>query len=755
MNESTMQKDTDIRWIPLRNLEHSDRNARTTAAPAEAMGELEASLEAHGLLENLVVRAHDDGKTFHVVGGARRLRALRTLAKKRKSRFRTTTPVPCRVLPADAIDEEISAAENLVRVNMHPVDEFTAFHTLLERGLSAREIANRFGLTARTVQRRLRLGGVAPEILGHARDGHLTLDQLEAFAATPDRTRQLDVLGKVRNHEGYTATAGWIRNELQRGLVSAASARARFVGLKAYKAAGGTVEEDLFAAEDDRSVLIRDAKLLDDLASKKLDTARRKLGGGWLWIDTILEAAWDVTRQFGRVKGKPEPPTDAECARFAELTAEIDRLKQAAYADGDDAGSTAERDRLTAEIEKLEAEAEALDDEMHSRESYSAELKACSGCIVTIGSQGELVIHKGLVRRQDEHLVPAPPTPGPAPDTPGAAPEAAVSADGAAGAEADPAPPPAPTEPATAAAPDDGPPPPTPAPERGGPPAPPPAAGYRPPQYEHNEPDERTAATQDAGLRLGLADDLRLIRTAIVKACLQCDPELAFDLAAYQLASAVFGGRPDGPLAIEISATRDVPEGVDPDDREAVAQRSPGARMLAAEAADLKLDWLQAPTPRERLLQFRALKPGERLRQLAAAVARALTPQLAFDPDARAETEAVVEALDIPFHELYRPDLEHFWRRMGRREMLQIAAETLGEPWAEAHENYRKETLAQAMAAAFGSSPPPDSLKLADDARQRALRWAPPGFEPARAPAAESGPADIAPAAELPAWMNG
>ena len=558
----------------------------------------------------------------------------------------------------------------------------------------------------------------------------------------------------MRSHNGYAPTAGWIRNELQQGLVSAASARARFVGLKAYKAAGGTVEEDLFAAEDEGSVLIRDVELLSELASKKLHSARRELGDGWRWVDTIIEAPWDVTRQFGRVKGKPEPPTDADSARLAELTAEIDRLKQAAYAVGDDPGSTAERDRLTAEIEKLETAAEALDDEMHSRESYSAELRACSGCIVTIGGEGDLVIHKGLVRRQDEHLVPAPPTPGPATNAPGPTAEAAAPADGAAGAGADPTPPPATPEPAAAGAPSDEPEHPAPAPSPGRAAAPTPDAGYRPPQYDHTEPDERAAATQDAGLRLGLADDLRLIRTAIVKACLQCDLELAVDLAAYQMASAVFGGKPDGPLAIEIAATGDVPEGVDPDDREAVAQRSPGARMLSAEAADLKLDWLKAPTPRERLLQFRALKPKERRRQLAAAVARALTPQLAFDPDARAETEAVVEALDIPFHELYRPDLEHFWRRMGRREMLQVAAETLGEQWAEAHETDRKETLAQAMAAAFGKDPPPESLKLADDARQRALRWAPPGFEPARAPAAESGPSDIAPAAKLPAWMS-
>ena len=116
------------------------------------------------------------------------------------------------------------------------------------------------------------------------------------------------------------------------------------------------------------------------------------------------------------------------------------------------------------------------------------------------------------------------------------------------------------------------------------------------------------------------------IRTAIVQACLVCEPELAFDLPAYQTVSAIFGGKPDGSLAIEITATPDASEGVDPDDREAVARRSPGARMLSAETADLKLDWLRAPTPRERFLQFRVLKPKERRRQFAAAGARSLTP---------------------------------------------------------------------------------------------------------------------------------
>ena len=272
----------------------------------------------------------------------------------------------------------------------------------------------------------------------------------------------------MRGHGGYTATAGWIRKELQQGLVSAASARARFVGLKAYKAAGGTVEEDLFAAEDDRSVLICDVKLLGELASRKLQSARRKLGDGWRWIDTILEAPWDVTRQFGRVKGKPEPPTDAENARLAELTTEIDGLKQAIYALGEAPDNAVERDRLAAEIEKLETDAQTLDQEMHSHESYSAELMACSGCIVTIDGEGDLVIHKGLVRRQDEHLVPAPPTPGPATSNVSPTAEAAAPADGATGAEANPAPPPAPPEPAAAGTRDDEPGHPTPTPNGSG-----------------------------------------------------------------------------------------------------------------------------------------------------------------------------------------------------------------------------------------------------------------------------------------------
>ena len=755
-----MNQQNEIQWIPLRKLTRSDHNMRTTPATADAMRELEASIDAVGLLENLVVRADRTGKTtaYRVVGGARRLGALQSLAKRRNSTIRPATPIPCRVIPDDAIDEEISLIENIVRVDMHPVDQFTAFAKLIERGLTVAAIANRFGLTARTVQRRLRLGGVASQILTDARGDRVTLDQLEAFASTPDRTRQVKVWNKMRNQAAYApSNSSWIRNELQRGLLSAASPRVRFVGLDDYKNAGGAVEEDLFASQDDRSVHVRDVALLDKLASGKLEAAKADLGTGWRWIEAVLETAWDVIRQYGRLKGTPEPPSDGDHAKLAALTARIDDLKTRLHKLD---GETDDRERLTAQIADAEAAGEALDSEMHSRESYGDEQRACSGCLLTIGDEGQLVVHRGLVRREDEHLVPKP--------RPVAAP-AEAAPDEAEGGSGDVPAPEAPTSgtdngsdepPAlrddTAASPPEA------AREHPGVTAPPERPPkYTPPAYEPTESNPSAAATREAGLRLALADDLRLIRNGIVQARLADDFNLAFDLAAYQLARAIFGEQGDGPLAITIAPTANAPAGVDANDNEALARESPGARILTAEAATLKLEWLDEPDGLRRFRAFRKLPPRDRHGLFAAAVARALRPQLALDPDRRAETEAAIEALDIPFHTLHRPDLERFWRRMGRREMLQVAAETLGEAWKDRHACDGKDKLAGAMAGAFGTGRPPDELQVTPDARDRALAWAPPGFRAAPEPMPAAGdrapgvPADVARTADsIPAWMR-
>ncbi|MGO1079315.1 ParB/RepB/Spo0J family partition protein [Inquilinus sp. CA228] len=127
---------TIIRDIPLSKLVPSAQNVRRTGRE-NGIEELAASIAAHGLLQSLSVRAVLDGEgaetgKYEVIGGGRRLAALKLLAKRKQ--ISKSAPIPC--LIADGEGEELSLAENLVRENLHPADQFGAFKRLAdEHGL--------------------------------------------------------------------------------------------------------------------------------------------------------------------------------------------------------------------------------------------------------------------------------------------------------------------------------------------------------------------------------------------------------------------------------------------------------------------------------------------------------------------------------------------------------------------------------------------------------------------------------------------
>ena len=742
----------NIQHLPLRSLVLADTNVRSTPAPEDAARELEASIATAGLIHNLTVRpcANGDGTTYAVISGGRRLEALQALAKKRRARITLSTLIPCRVVSDDAtVDEVLSLTENTTRVDMHPIDQVTAFRTLSERGLTTKAIANRFGLTVRTVERRLRLAGVAPAILEAAKLDQLSLDHLEAFATTADQTRQLELWNRMKNRAD-TPAPSWIRAELKSHVLSAATAVARFVGLKAYKRAGGKTEVDLFGEDDAENVQILDVQLLKRLAFEKLDAAAKALGPGWRWTKTLLEADWNATHAYGTIKGEPIPPTAEQNAELATVTRDLAAVRKRL---GEDAETLTARDRTALERQRdgLSSQAERLDAAMYSRQTFSPEQKACSGCLLTIDQRGELQVHQGLVKPEDEYLVPKPPPPPePAPDP---APEPAAAN----------TPPPAANDPGESggevAVPiDDEPPIDTPPASTPPPPSPSatmPAANpepYRPPQADTSPGARAAAATREVGLRPELAGALRLVRTTLVKAHLAADFTAAFDLLTYHLTMLLYGSRTKpGLTTISASSTPDVPEDLDREAAEAFEEDSPGIELLHDRTCEADRSWINIPDDRKRFEAFRALGRDARERLLAVAVAETLTPQLAFDPDARAETESVIESLAIPFSRLYRPTPKGFWLRLPRTDILAIAEQVLGSDWARAHAQDRKDTLGTAMATAFGPDDQPASSGVTDEARGRALRWTPPGFLPAAAPAT---PSATSTADAIPDWMN-
>jgi ParB/RepB/Spo0J family partition protein len=154
--------------IALNKLDVAAANVRRTGR-GNGIEELAASIAAHGLLQSLVVRPtlDDSGAPigrYEVVAGGRRLAALKRLAKRKA--FGKTRPVPCRVLDGEDAGEA-SLAENVVRLDMHPADQFEAFARLHQdgQGLGIEDIAARFGVSGHTVRQRLRLSAVSLRLL--------------------------------------------------------------------------------------------------------------------------------------------------------------------------------------------------------------------------------------------------------------------------------------------------------------------------------------------------------------------------------------------------------------------------------------------------------------------------------------------------------------------------------------------------------------------------------------------------------------
>ena len=161
----------DIRNIPLSQLELSPDNVRKTPADALAFAELKASIAAHGLLENLIVRASGHGPDsrsspgqapagrYAVIAGGRRLAAMQALTAE--GTLDADHPVPYRLIGGIIAADEVSLAENTVRAAMHPADQVEAFRRLADSGSTSATIAARFGVSERTVEKRLRLGNAA------------------------------------------------------------------------------------------------------------------------------------------------------------------------------------------------------------------------------------------------------------------------------------------------------------------------------------------------------------------------------------------------------------------------------------------------------------------------------------------------------------------------------------------------------------------------------------------------------------------
>ena len=384
----------------------------------------------------------------------------------------------------------------------------------------------------------------------------------------------------------------------------------------------------------------------------------------------------NATASFGRVRPQPAEPTDKEKAEIERLRTRNDEL-----ANMDDDGWTEE---LVEEAESNETRLDEIEAMIEARAIYRREDIAIAGCIATVGNDGELKLIQGLVRPED--------MPARESGEAGAAghDDTSDEENTISGIEA-------PTFVATLASPG----------------------------------DAEAEARKEAGVGIGLADDLRAIRTAIVKSQLACDFEAAFDLLLFQLARSVFtNGYHDDALDIRAAETPDRPAMRVNDD--AFGDINVSEKHLEIDRAAQKLDWTGL-SDTEAFAELRALPERDKRALFASCVARTLKGQLAFEPKARPEVEATVARLGIDFAAAVRGNRDQvwtadlLWSRLRKDRILAIARETLGEAWALAEAKQKKADIAKAMQDAFahGDGVP---AGVTAEGRAAAIAWTPPGF---------------------------
>ena len=384
--------------IPYDKLVLSQKNVRRVK-DGVSIEQLAEDIGRRKLLQSLNVRpVLDEGGEetgiFEVPAGGRRYLALGILIKQK--RLAKNEPIPCIVNRSGATSaEEDSLAENLRRVDLHPLDQFRAFKTLSNQGLDPEEIAARFFVSTATVKQRLKLASVSPKLLDLYEKDEIRLEQVMAFSISNDHARQEQVWDRIsisHMQEPY-----YIKRLLTETTIRADDRRAVYIGAEAYEAAGGVILRDLF--EQDSGSWFRDAALLEQLVFDKLkvdgDAIRAE---GWKWVEAAISFPYGHSSGMRRIYAEPRELTAEKTERYDAVKAEYDKL-DTQYAEAEAADEEIEK-----KLDQLGAELDAFDDRPRA---YDPDQMARAGVFVTLGANGQLQVEAGLVRPEDEPRVDA------------------------------------------------------------------------------------------------------------------------------------------------------------------------------------------------------------------------------------------------------------------------------------------------------------------------------------------------------------
>jgi len=164
----------------------------------EALEELARSIKLEGILQPVIVRPDKNGE-FELIAGERRWRAAQ-LAGLLK------IPALIREVGKEKV-LELALIENLQREELNPMEEATAYQTLIhDLGLTQQEVANRVGKQRATVANAVRLLNLPTDVQQLIQQGKLSTGHAKALAALTNSELQIE-LARQMVTEGISVRA--------------------------------------------------------------------------------------------------------------------------------------------------------------------------------------------------------------------------------------------------------------------------------------------------------------------------------------------------------------------------------------------------------------------------------------------------------------------------------------------------------------------------------------------------------------------
>lgn len=375
--------------LSLGNEDGAQVNARRSETSVQRLAD---SLRTFGVLVPLIV-TQVDGK-LRVLDGDRRLKAIRHIIATPKEGFGVVDidRIPVVVLEGggktieamrDVDAVEISLVLNSERLALHAVDEYEVCRRLADSGMAPEVIAARHGVSVANVRRALALASLSDKVRAAWRAGQIEETAARAFTLAANLKAQDKALAALLKEGGNSQINAYsVRTALGIHKSQDAARLVAFVGIPAYREAGGKVIEDLFG----NSHVADDAKLAQRLAQERLDRVCEDLrAAGWKWAAEQSSLPPQATYQWQVLQSQGKLTPD-EQRREKELVAIVH--------DDDFDDEDPDHDDAAAQLQRLRHEARM--------NGYGPAAKARSGCIVSISREGALEVRPGVVRPEDQ-----------------------------------------------------------------------------------------------------------------------------------------------------------------------------------------------------------------------------------------------------------------------------------------------------------------------------------------------------------------